>query len=893
LGINIILTHEQADFDALASLLGAYLVDEKSTPVLPRKMNRNVRAFVTLYGMDLPFVDPRDLSSHPIDKVTLVDTQSMVSLKGMSRKTRVRVIDHHAVKEDLPEDWDVVTDETGATVTIFVEVIRERGGPLSMIQATLLLLGIYEDTGSLTYTRTTSRDLEAAAFLLDQGANLGIASSFLNHPLSLKQQELYDSLRAAAETTVISGHHIVISCGNAEEVDEELSTIAHKLRDLLDPDALFLLIKTRGGVQLIARSTSDNIDVSQISAHFGGGGHSRAAAALIRDQKVGEVRDELARILPEHVRPALTVSQIMSSGPQVLSPDTPVEEAGVRMSRFGYEGYPVVEEGRVVGLLTRRSVDRALSHGLKLSAASLMQTGEVTIRPDDSIEQLQRLMTETGWGQIPVVSPETGRVIGIVTRTDVLNILNRKARLPSRQNLASRLESALPPARHSLLKLVARSAHDQHTPLYIVGGFVRDLLLDRPSLDFDLVVEGDAISLAKTISKGYGGRVTSHSRFGTAKWYVSDIRNKLIPVLTNELDGKDSDTTPDERDLPETLDFISARTEFYTYPTALPTVERGSIKLDLHRRDFTINTLALRLDGRHYGELHDYWGGLDDLRQGLVRCLHSLSFVDDPTRMLRAVRFEQRFGFAIEERTLELLKEALSLIDRVSGERIRHELDHILDEEHAAAMLARLEKLNLLEAIHPDLYWNEWLKGRMDSLKMVDLEQEWAEWDPFSTQEEVRYEETLRRTLNYLLWMIRLPVEKARSIMVRLKFPKETIDSILSAIVVREAMPPLLNRPVSEIVFRLDDMPPLAIFGAYLAASPEGKEREILRKYATEWRKITPTITGHDLLQKGLPRGPRYRHVLAALRAAWLDGKISSPEEEAALLDQFIGSENG
>jgi tRNA nucleotidyltransferase (CCA-adding enzyme) len=902
LGLNVILTHEQADFDALASLLGAYLVDEKSVPVLPRKMNRNVRAFVTLYGVDLPFIEPRDLPNVPIEKVTLVDTQSMVSLKGMNKKTKVRVIDHHALKEDLPEDWETVTDETGATVTIFIEVLRERGGVLSMVQATLLLLGIYEDTGSLTYTRTTPRDLKAAAFLIEQGANLGIASSFLNHPLSLKQQDLYDKLRKDALTHFISGHHIVVAGGNAEDVDEELSTIAHKLRDLLDPDALFLLIKTRGGVQLIARSTSDNIDVSEISAHFGGGGHSRAAAALIRDRKISDVEDELNRILPEHVRPAITVSQIMSSEPQLLSPETTAEEAAVRMSRFGYEGYPVIEDGRVVGLLTRRAVDRALSHGLNLPASSLMKTGEVTIKPEDSIEQLQRLMTDTDWGQIPVVDNETGRVVGIVTRTDVLKIMSQEAKLPTRQNLASRLESALPPARLQLLKLVAQKAYEKQAALYIVGGFVRDLLLDRPSLDFDLVVEGDAIVVAKTVARQYGGRVASHSRFGTAKWYVSEIRSQLIKVISNKLEEAEDDGSVfnngdklrdlNEHDLPETLDFITARTEFYTFPTALPTVERGSIKLDLHRRDFTINTLALRLDGRHYGELLDYWGGLTDLRQGVVRCLHSLSFVDDPTRMLRAVRFEQRFGFKIEERTLELLKEAVSLIDKVSGERIRHELDHVLDEEKATAMLARLDELNLLRAIHTELYWDQRLEERLESLKNTALEKEWAVWDPFSTHEEVRFSDTIKRVLHYMLWLIRLPVDKARSIMNRLKFAKDVSDSIISSIKLNEELPSLVGLPTSEIAFKLDEFPPMAIFGAYLASTVD-KEREILKNYSIKWRNITPTITGHDLVQKGLPRGPRYRQILGALRAAWLDGKVRSPEEEAALLEELIGSENG
>ena len=194
--MHIILTHEQADFDAMASLLGAYLTYESSIPVLPRKLNRNVRAFITLYGMELPFIDPRDLPPEPIDKVTLVDTQSMISVKGMHAGSQVQIIDHHPIREELPTDWNVTSDEIGATATIFIEVLREQDIHLSTIQATLLLLGIYEDTGSLTYTRTTARDLNAASFLLEQGASLEIASDFLNHPLSLQQQELYDDLRS-------------------------------------------------------------------------------------------------------------------------------------------------------------------------------------------------------------------------------------------------------------------------------------------------------------------------------------------------------------------------------------------------------------------------------------------------------------------------------------------------------------------------------------------------------------------------------------------------------------------------------------------------------------------------------------------------------------------------
>jgi tRNA nucleotidyltransferase (CCA-adding enzyme) len=889
--MHIILTHEQADFDALASLLGAYLTTEAAIPVLPRKLNRNVRAFITLYGMELPFIDPRDLPSEPIESITLVDTQSMISVKGMEAETKVQVVDHHPAREELPRGWSITTEETGATTTLFVEVLQERDSHLNTIQATLLLLGIYEDTGSLTYTRTSARDLNAASFLLVRGASLEIAADFLNHPLSIQQQELYDRLHSNASTLHIHGHTIILACGDAQEMDEELSTVAHKLRDLLDPEALFLLVTTHGGVQMIARSTNEDIDVAQIADYFGGGGHERAAAGLIKDRDLESVCEELIEILPRYVRPAITVSQIMSHGPQLLSPDTSVEEAAMRMQRFGYEGYPVIEEDsqghhQIRGLLTRRAVDRAISHKLNLKAASLMDAGHVSVNPNDSIEELQRLMTDTGWGQIPVVNPETSRVIGIVTRTDLLKTLTTQPELLRHLNLANRLKAALPPARLALLRTAAQIAHDQHAALYIVGGFVRDLLLELPSLDFDLVVEGDAIQLAHALANKFGGRVTSHSRFGTSKWHIAMIRPKLLETLMSSFDEQNLGENSNDKslsalpeDLPEFLDLITARTEFYTHPTALPTVERGSIKLDLHRRDFTINTLALRLDGHHYGDLHDYWGGLNDLRQGLVRVLHSLSFVDDPTRMLRAVRFEQRFGFRIEDRTLELIEEAISLLERVSGDRIRHELDHILEENLSSNMLARLNELNLLAAIQPCLDWDEWLSTKIHSLAKTEPDPAW--------QFEDDRVSSFQSQVGYILWLIRLSTNRTRIVIKRLKLPRSLADEIYSAQRLWRESPTLVNSAPSEIVTKLDDVKPHAIYANYLACDDESW-RDILWKYVSEWQQLTPYTNGYILRERGLPPGPIYRQILRTLRSAWLDGKITTPEEEAALLERLL-----
>lgn len=873
--MHIVLTHEQADFDALASLLAASLLQEGALPVLPARLNRNLRNFLTLYGSELPFLERSDLpAGETITAVTLVDTQSLPTLKHMSKTLQVQVIDHHPRRANLPEHWHTYIHETGATVTLLVEALQERAQPLNLIQSTLLLLGIYEDTGSLTYSRTTPRDLRAAAYLLEHAADLRIAQRYLEHPLSLAQEALFQELYRRAENHTIHGRNIVIACGDATQLDEELSTIAHKLRNLLDPDALFLLLTTRNGVQLVARATTDAIDVAEIARHFKGGGHTRAAAALLRDTDIAAIRQRLLEILPQVIEPPITVGQIMSLGPQTLAPETPVQIAAERMQRYGYEGYPVVENGRVIGLLTRRAVDRAINHRLNLTARSLMHAGNYTVHPQDSIEHLRALMTETNWGQVPVTDPQTGTIIGIVTRTDLLKTLPQRT-ASAAPPMIERLERSLPAAHLSLLKSIASLAHQQRLAIYIVGGFVRDLLLNRPSLDFDLVVEGDAISLAHALQRAYGGRVTTHGRFGTAKWHIAQIHANLYNCLS---------ITPDtSHPLPESLDLITARTEFYTHPTALPTVERGSIKLDLHRRDFTINTLALRLDGAHYGELHDYWGGYNDLKQGLVRVLHSLSFVDDPTRILRAVRYEQRYQFQIETRTLQLIHEARDLFKQVSGDRLRHEIDHILVEPRRNAMLQRLNELQLLQALHGDLTWDDWLARKFDSIPQEPP----PDWEitrgPGS--------DTFTQSLAYALWVIRLPMARAQSVLEALKIPRSVQQMILAARDLYAALQTETQQPPSRWVAQLEACPPLSVYSVYLGSDSQSV-RETLQTYANQWKHCRPHTTGNDLRALGLPPGPQYSRILNRLRAAWLDGEINTPQQEHTLLQTLLTTPN-
>ena len=880
--MKVILTHEQADMDALASQLGAWLLLPEALPVLPRNINRNGRRYLKQFGADLPFIEQKDLPRQDIEQVILVDTQSLITLKGMSGKTRIVVYDHHSKRDDLDPKWELHLTTAGANASQMIARIRESGIAVTPLQASTLALGLYEDTGSFTYGSTSPEDLEAAAFCLAQGADLDLVGRFLYPPLSKAQRKLYDRLIRNIQTITVADQSILAAKADATDVRDEISSVAHKMRDVLNPDALLLLVSTTQGIRLVARSTSDRVDVSAIAEAMGGGGHKRAASALIRpdehldqeetQQFLTKCFEEMIAGLEEHVHPSMTVGRIMSKDPLILSPDTAVQEAHRLMQRYGYEGYPVVSDGEVVGLLNRREVDRAIAHGLDLNIKSLMAAGKVSIRPDASLKELQVLMGKTDWGQVPVVL-ENGEIVGIVTRTDLLKTLTPKPDEPDQDEVAEKLARAVPPARLALLHALADEAARINLPVFVVGGFVRDLLLDRPSLDFDIVVEGDAIFFANRLAERYGGRVIAHHRFGTAKWEISNIHEHLLEQLAQELNG-------DPSRLPESLDLITARTEFYEQPAALPTVESSSIKMDLHRRDFTINTLALRLDGKHYGAIQDYWGGLSDLRKGHIRVLHALSFVDDATRLLRAVRFEQRFGFEIEPRTLALMSESLPLLNKLTGARIRHEINLILAEPQAPAMLARLSELGILRTIHPALPWDETIKQHLRELDVDRIDPAW-ELPPLTDHLD------RRQILSYLLWLGKLPQSTIQSIASRLRFKADLKNILIATSKLNNALPGLADAKPSQVVHECEKAPRLAVYAAFSMASDK-RLREQLWKYASQWSAVQPETTGDDLRKAGLRPSPIYGEILSTLRNAWLDGEVDAVEEEKALLDRLL-----
>ena len=874
--MQLILTHEQADLDALASMHGAKLLVPEAFALLPRQINRNGREFIERYGDELGFSTIQDLPNRNIEQVHLVDTQSMVTLRGLTNQTKVSVIDHHPRKVQTNADWQMQLENTGACTTLLVEKIQAAGLELNSLSATLLLMGIYEDTGSLSYSNTKSRDAKAVAFLLERGADLNIVSHYLNPPLSNLQQQLYDRLLKNLSTHSIEGFTILLAHAEAFDLNDEISSVAHKLREFLDPDGLVLIVTTRQGVRMVARSTVDNLDMARLARHFNGGGHKRASSALIRPADkptpentrllMDETIQETLQFLPSIVTPELQVRHIMSRDPLVLSPEMSMQESARLMSRYGYEGYPVVQDGQLIGLLNRRNVDRALQHNLEKTVGDLMEAGQVSVSPNDPISRLKDVMFSSGWGQIPVADPNSGKIIAIVTRTDLISTLNSASGPLPQADMVAALEQALTQDRKKLLLAVAEQAKLQQLPAYIVGGFVRDLLLEKFSQDFDIVVEGDAIEFAQHLVQAYGGRVVIHRRFGTAKWILAEHKAEIITRISIA-------DSPEEANLPEHLDLISARTEFYDRPAALPVVERSSIKMDLHRRDFTINTLALRLDGDYFGQLFDFWGGYDDLKEGQIRVLHALSFVDDATRMLRAVRFAERFDFKIEARTLSLLQASLPLLDELSGARIQHEFDLIFQESKVPEIMLTLQDLGILASIHPDLNWDTTRHHRIQCAIL-------------RFEESLLSLEELKKILWYL-WLEVYPSDVMREIATRLRLSAKRISMINQTAQLRSLIPAIQKMRPSQVTETLSSFPSLVIRALLLACEGDSNLM-VLRDYLEHYRTIKAYTTGADLKARGIPPSPRYDQILTSLKNAWLDGKVNNYEEEINLLEQLL-----
>ncbi len=846
---EVIATHANTDFDAFAAMLAARRLYPDAVVAIPGALNRNVREFYRLHADELGAVDASRLETDAIRRLIVVETTSASRLGELERvaldpEVEKVVFDHHG--GELP-DWvkpeSAVVSQDGALTTTLVGVLAERELTVTPLEATAFALGIHEDTGSLTYPTATQRDADALAWCLRHGARQDLLARFLHTPLGDDERELLGALMDASETRRVAGVDVLVTAVSWPRHVDGVSTLAHKIVSLTDARALVLLVEMDDRVFCVTRSRTPEVDAAAIARRLGGGGHREAASALFRGT-LDDARATLDEALEAAVSAPVTASEIMSRPARSVGSDETVSHAMVACQRYVQSGILVVDDEVLVGAVSREDLDKAIAHGLSHAPVKgIMSSRVATVDAAAPLGEVQDALAGSADGRVAVLEDEA--LVGVVTRSDLLRALGERPDVEPEPAASLARELGALERLTPVFEAVAAAA-EPYDGVYLVGGTVRDILLGEPNFDVDVAVEGDAIALAKRLAEALNGRVRAHTKFGTAVVVYGD----------------------DER-----VDVVTARTEFYDAPASLPSVEHATIREDLFRRDFTVNAMAVSLKGEDFGRLVDPFRGRPDLDAATIRVLHNLSFIDDPTRIFRAIRYESRYGLRMDEHTQRLARGTIEmgLVGDLSSARLRDELVALLDEGDAGASILRLAELGAGQAIHPHLAADEEAVALLERLR--ELNDRYATGIP-------------AWRLAFAALARKLPPDEIYDWLQRLKVQRRDAEQIAHAVTVG---PRLVERlrgdepDPAEIVALAEPYAPDAPLYALALDDPQP-----LHEYFERLRDVRLEVSGADLAELGVGESPQVGEILAELRRRKLNGQLDGRESELAAARELI-----
>ena len=873
--MDVITTHTNADFDCLGAITAALRLYPGALLSFPGSQEKAVRVFVERHPEYLPhFTRAKEIDLESITRLIIVDCQQASRIGRFAEilerpGLEIDIYDHHPLTDESIRPTGGTIAVGGSASTILAARLMAQGVSLSAEEATLILLGIHEDTGRLLFASTTTDDYLVAGWLLAQGARLNVISDALTPELTKAQMGLLRQLLTTLKASTINGVVISIAHATCQHYIGDIASLAHLLRDMENMDALFVAVAMEDHVYLVGRSHAPEVDAGEIMRAFQGGGHSTAASAVVHNQSLKQVLERLDQLLRRTVTGSVTAGAIMSTPVKTMPASVSITGAREYLTRYNCNAMPVMSGKVMVGVVSRKTIEKALHHGLGESPVTdFMHTEYLSATPDTLLTEIQSYMVTGNRRFVPVF--EGTELAGAVTRTDLMRHIYGSRRRQS--GPLYDLESLEVPTRiRSVAGVIAkRFSRDIRETLqrlgaigdslgmavYLVGGFVRDLLIGIDNLDMDVTVEGDAIFFAERFVELYGGRVRSHKKFGTAVLILHDDRK---------------------------IDVASTRLEYYDSPGVLPTVERASLRHDLYRRDFTVNTLAICINGNRFGQLTDHFGGQQDIQERVVRVLHNLSFVEDPTRVFRAIRFEQRLGFHIAPHTENLMQSAvrMNLLEKLGGERLLSELVQIMREKEPIAAITRMASFGLLPYIHPGLKLVAATErvlretGQvMAWLRLLYLEEKCEPWQV------------------YLLALCdALSPQEFHDVSVRLAIPgrlalrlcsqRHLVFSTLNA--VKRRLKQSAEVQNSQVYYWFSGLSLEML--AYLAARASSEQvRRFVSLYLTRLRAIVPVLNGEDLRELGLEPGPLFRRMKNRLLQARLNGVVSSRDEEVALV---------
>jgi tRNA nucleotidyltransferase (CCA-adding enzyme) len=429
--LQLIMSHVNTDFDALASMVAAKKLYPHAQIVISTKQNTQVKQFLTIYRETLDFIYDHSVDWTEVEEIILVDAASLTRIGNAVQQVDLKKINFLVYDHHPPSDENVTSDHArieavGATVTLLIEEMRQQKIPISPFEATLFGLGIYTDTGSFTYPTTTVRDFEAGGYLLEQGMNVEMIQRFADYTLYPEQQELLNQLFLEANTYEIDGLELVVSSYHMEEFLSGLNLITEKLLELTAADGVIAIVKMKKHVYLVGRGNAKRITLLPLLERFGGGGHEQAGSATVRDGDLRDTTKQVTDKLELLLKPATTARDMMSSPVKTLEPETKVVDASKLMYQYGHSGYPVAENGKIQGIITRRDLDKAIHSELSHAPVkAYMRMNPITIDPETTIEEIQKLVIKHNIGRLPVIKDE--ELLGIITRTDIIEWLHRES----------------------------------------------------------------------------------------------------------------------------------------------------------------------------------------------------------------------------------------------------------------------------------------------------------------------------------------------------------------------------------------------------------------------------------------------------------------------------------
>jgi len=872
---TIITSHINADFDAIASMLAAQKLYPDSIIIFPGSQEKSLRDFFissTSYFFNMQISNPLIFSQ--TSKLVIVDTRQKNRLSHVSRiidKKNIEIIiyDHHpAMKGDIKGAFETIR-QTGATTTILTSLLQENNIIPSPEEATIMALGIYEDTGSFTFSSTTKEDLEQAAFLLSCGANLNTIVSFVVKEIKSEQVTWLNELLNEMTIHKINGVDIHISVISSSSYITDLASIVQKVVRMENLDVFFAIVLMDNKITIVARNSIPEINVGKILSRFDGGGHSYAASAKVDNKTLAQVEIILIQQLQKEIKSIQVAKNLMTTPAITIEPDTTCKKAGQLLTRYNINTLLVVDKKKNLyeGYITRQIIEKTLYHNLSHLAVTEYMNSEVRyISSDADISQIENIIIEGKHRILPVI--DNGCVKGVITRTDLLNYLveHNKAFIDKgtepaikkntrKRDVENILFQRLDNRVRQLLQDIGKTGSELGFNMFVVGGFVRDFLLSRPIDDIDIVVEGDGIEFAKLYAKKQGCRINTYKKFGTAVIIFPDNFK---------------------------IDVASARLEYYKTPAALPIVEKSSIKLDLARRDFTINTLAISLNPESFGTMVDYFGANRDLKDKTIRIIHNLSFVEDPTRIFRAIKFSNRFGFKVGKVTSNLIKNAIKIdcFKNLSGLRVLSELKQIFEEENPIPAIKMMEKYGLEKVIHKSL---NFIPNSYQLLESVNKILSWHDL--------LYVKESYPRWAVYFMALLnRCSYSVCEQICTRLNIPLRERSILLEKRLKAEKQLAVIENAskysIQDLYWALITFKTEFIL-YMMALAKDEKIKKSISLFYTHQRYIKPYIQGRDLLEIGLKPGKIIGNMLNNVLNAKLDGKLKTKKEEIKFVIEY------